>query len=163
MWGASSIPAKMSSSWEETSAQGSHLDKCSPWTTAEPGNEEVTTIYGVWPQRSLMGILEHWLELVTAAHELVFLTFPSNLGWIIHITLAKRRFQLRPKMSLIKNITSKDHIESTIPQTTIIRGQSSKTKQSQTSKQNKPPSTRQHLLVPSEDLCFSQHHHPIGW
>ena len=40
---------------EETSAQGSPLDECSPGTTAEPGNEEVTTVHGVWPQRSLMG------------------------------------------------------------------------------------------------------------
>ena len=54
--------------------------------------------------------------MVTVANVLVFLTFPSNLGWIIHAVLAKRRFWLWPKMSLIKNKTSKDHIENTIPE-----------------------------------------------
>lgn len=40
---------------EETSVQGSHLDECSSGTTAEPGDEEVTTVHGIWPQSSLMG------------------------------------------------------------------------------------------------------------
>lgn len=40
---------------EETSVQGSHLDECSSGTTAEPGDEEVTAVHGIWPQRPLDG------------------------------------------------------------------------------------------------------------